>query len=116
ILNVTSHGDFGCSASVDYRRGYPVLVNHPASAALVEQVARECFGDDMVDGQTAAIAGSEDFASMLEVRPGCYFLMGNGDSPGSCMVHHPGYDFNDDLLPASIRMWTALAQKLLALA
>ncbi|NCZ82262.1 MAG: amidohydrolase [Betaproteobacteria bacterium] len=107
---------FGCSAGVDYRRGYPVLVNHPASAALVEQVARECFGDDMVDGQTAAIAGSEDFASMLEVRPGCYFLMGNGDSPGSCMVHHPGYDFNDDLLPASIRMWTALAQKLLALA
>lgn len=105
---------FGCAATVNYRRGYPVLVNHPASSALVEQVARECFGDAMVDGQTPPIAGSEDFASMLEVRPGCYFLMGNGDAPGTCMVHHPGYDFNDDLLPASIRMWTALAQKLLA--
>ena len=106
---------FGCTASVNYRRGYPVLVNHPASSSLVEQVARECFGEDMVDGQTPPIGGSEDFASMLEVRPGCYFLMGNGDGPGSCMVHHPGYDFNDDLLPASIRMWTALAQKLLEL-
>jgi len=104
---------FGCSVTINYRRGYPVLVNHPESSALVEQVARECFGDSMVDGQTAAVAGSEDFASMLEVRPGCYFLMGNGDAPGSCMVHHPGYDFNDDLLPSSIRMWSALAQKLL---
>ena len=104
---------FGCSATIDYRKGYPVLVNHPKSSALVEQVARECFGDSMVDGQAAPVAGSEDFASMLEARPGCYFLMGNGDAPGSCMVHHPGYDFNDDLLPSSIRLWSALAQKLL---
>lgn len=102
---------FNCSAQVNYMHGYPVLVNDASCSALVEKVARECFGSTMVDGQTSAITGSEDFASMLEVRPGCYFLMGNGNAPGSCMVHHPGYDFNDELLPASIRMWIGLCRE-----
>jgi len=101
---------FGCKAEVNYRHGYPVLVNDASCSALVEKVARECFGDAMVEGHTSPITGSEDFASMLEQRPGCYFLMGNGDAPGSCMVHHPGYDFNDELLPAAIRMWIALGR------
>jgi hippurate hydrolase len=91
--------------------GYPVLVNDASCSALIEKVARECFGSAMVDGQALPITGSEDFASMLEVRAGCYFFMGNGNAPGSCMVHHPGYDFNDELLPASIRMWIGLCRE-----
>lgn len=104
---------YGCTAQVRYLHGYPVLVNDAACSALVERVARECFGTQMVEGHTSPITGSEDFASMLEALPGCYFFMGNGDSPGNCMVHHPGYDFNDELLPASIRMWIGLCSEVL---
>ena len=57
---------------------------------------------------------NEDFASMLEVRPGCYIVTGNGNSgPSGCMVHNPGYDFNDAILPVGAAFWSQLTQRFL---
>ena len=65
--------------------------------------------------QGPALPGSEDFAFMLEKLPGCYFFIGNGDgdSAGACMVHNPGYNFNDDNIGVGSAMWVALAQRYL---
>ncbi len=58
--------------------------------------------------------GSEDFAFMLQKRPGCYLFIGNGDGEGSCMVHNAGYDFNDEILTQGVRYWVELAEERLA--
>ena len=58
--------------------------------------------------------GSEDFAWMLLKRPGCYIWIGNGDGAGSCMVHNPGYDFNDDILPIGASYWATLVEQQLS--
>ena len=58
--------------------------------------------------------GSEDFAWMLLKRPGCYIWIGNGDGEGSCMVHNPGYDFNDEILPIGASYWATLVEQQLA--
>lgn len=58
--------------------------------------------------------GAEDFSFHLLEKPGCYFLIGNGDAPGSCMLHNPRYDFNDELIPLGGSMWVRLAEKWLA--
>ena len=58
--------------------------------------------------------GSEDFAFMLQARPGCYIWVGNGDRPGSCMIHNPGYDFNDEILPLGASYWATLAEQVLS--
>ena len=61
-----------------------------------------------------AVMGSEDFAFMLEHRPGCYLFLGNGDGEGSCMVHNPGYDFNDAAMETGAAFWSLLAERFLA--
>ena len=61
-----------------------------------------------------ALMGSEDFAFMLEHRPGCYLFLGNGDGAGSCMVHNPGYDFNDAVVHTGAAYWSLLVQRYLA--
>jgi hippurate hydrolase len=109
-------------AAIDYQRGYPVLVNTPAETDFARQVAVELVGAAKVDPQTRPLTGSEDFAFMLEEVPGSYLLVGNGDgSPdgfnsghGACMVHNPGYDFNDHSLPVGAAYWVLLAQRYLA--
>ncbi|MGL6112725.1 MAG: M20 aminoacylase family protein, partial [Rubrivivax sp.] len=85
----------GVSAEVDYQDGYPVLVNTPDETAFAASVGTELLGREHVRLEQPAVMGSEDFAFMLEHRPGCYLFLGNGDGEGSCMVHNPGYDFND---------------------
>jgi hippurate hydrolase len=57
--------------------------------------------------------GSEDFAFMLEHRPGCYLFLGNGDGVGSCMVHNPGYDFNDAAMETGAAFWSLLTERFL---
>ncbi|QKQ50498.1 MULTISPECIES: M20 aminoacylase family protein [Achromobacter] len=109
-------------AAIDYDRGYPVLVNTPAETDFAREVAVELVGADKVDPQTRPLTGSEDFAFMLEEVPGSYLLVGNGDgSPdgfnsghGACMVHNPGYDFNDHSLPVGAAYWVLLARRYLA--
>jgi hippurate hydrolase len=90
---------YGVSASVDYRDGYPVLVNTPEETAFAARVGIELLGAEHVEIDPPPVTGSEDFAFMLEQRPGCYLFLGNGDGEGSCMVHNPGYDFNDAAMP-----------------
>jgi len=110
---------FGVRATLAWRSGYPVLVNTPAETAFARQVALELLGPQRVTLQGPALTGSEDFAYMLERVPGSYLLIGNGTaaegfSHGACMVHNPGYDFNDDNLPVGAAYWTLLAERFLA--
>ena len=106
---------YGVRASIDYQRGYPVLVNTPAETDFARQVAQELVGAEHVTLQGAALTASEDFAFMLEQVPGSYLQIGNGDgdSAGACMVHNPGYDFNDANLPVGAAYWALLAQRFL---
>lgn len=110
---------FGCRAEVDYRKGYCVLVNHAAETALARAVALDLVGPANTTLQAPALPGSEDFAFMLERVPGSYLLIGNGvRSEGSfaghaCMVHNPGYDFNDQSLPVGAAFWALLTERYL---
>jgi len=108
---------YGVRAEVVYKRDYPVLVNHRAETDLARKVALELVGPDRVTLQGPALVGSEDFAVMLEHRPGSYLLIGNGAEghPGQspCMVHHPGYDFDDRNLPIGAAFWVRLAERFL---
>jgi len=106
---------FNVQAHVDYRKGYTVLVNNVPETDFARQVARTLVGEACVQPHGAAITGSEDFAFMLEKRPGCYFFLGNGAEghSGSCMVHNPGYDFNDANLPIGAAYWALLAESYL---
>ena len=104
---------FGVQAHVDYRRDYPVLVNTPAETEVARQVGLALLGPEQVTLQGDALTGSEDFASMLEHCPGSYVLIGNGEGEGSCMVHNPGYDFNDAILPTGAAFWSLLVQRTL---
>ena len=98
---------FGASASATYSRGYPVVVNHPLETELCAEVAREIAGRDGVDAAAPPVMGGEDFAFMLEARPGAFIFIGNGDTAG---LHHPAYDFNDRIIPAGIAYWARLAE------
>ncbi|HEF4757442.1 TPA: amidohydrolase, partial [Burkholderia multivorans] len=106
---------FGVTADVDYDYGYPVLVNHAEPTAFAADIARGMLGDDRVQIDAPPLMGSEDFAFMLEARPGCYAFIGNGiGSKGGCMVHNPGYDFNDDILAIGASYWVRVAEGWLA--
>ncbi len=107
---------FDVTAQINWRPGYAVLVNTPAETAFAREVALELVGPDRVTLQGPAVPGSEDFAFMLERVPGSYLLIGNGDgdSAGACMVHNPGYDFNDANLAVGAAYWTLLAHRFLA--
>ena len=103
----------GIKAEVTYTEKYPVLTNTREETDQCISVAGELVGAENVEGQSELVMGSEDFAFMLQEKPGCYILMGNGDGEGGCMVHHPKYDFNDKALPLGASYWTKLAETLL---
>jgi hippurate hydrolase len=105
---------FGVRAEVDWRPGYAVLVNTPRETAFARDVAVGLLGADRVTLQGPPLTGSEDFAFMLERVPGSYVLIGNGDQPGGCMVHNPGYDFNDDNIAVGSAYWVRLAERFLS--
>ncbi len=101
---------FGATAHVDYRRGYPVMVNSETETEYAAEAARAVAGDC---GSAPLVMGGEDFAYMLEERPGAYILVGNGDTAD---VHHPKYNFNDSVIPAGCSFWVELAERRLAAA
>jgi len=107
---------FGVTADIDWRPGYCVLVNTETETNFARQVALDLVGADRVTLHGPALTGSEDFAFMLEKIPGSYLLIGNGDgdSAGACMVHNPGYDFNDDNIATGAAYWVALAERYLS--
>ena len=109
---------FGVTARIDWRPGYSVLVNTSAETAFARVVATELVGADRVTLQGPPLTGSEDFAFMLERVPGSYLLIGNGagedGGAGACMVHNPGYDFNDRNIGVGSAYWVLLAERFLA--
>jgi hippurate hydrolase len=90
-----------------YTDGYPVTVNHERQTAFAADVARQVSGKGAVDDNVAPTMGGEDFAYMLEARPGAFIFVGNGDTAG---VHHPAYDFNDAAIPAGVSFWARLVE------
>ena len=108
---------FGVSARIDWKPGYAVLVNTPEETDFAREVAVELVGAERVTLQGPALSGSEDFAFMLEKVPGSYLLIGNGagegDGHGACMVHNPGYDFNDANVAIGSAYWVLLAERFL---
>jgi len=104
----------GATAEIDYQWRYPPLQNEPGMTEFARQVAIDHFGEDCLIPDMKPLTGSEDFAYMLEVKPGCYFTIGNGDGEGGCMVHNPGYDFNDAILPIGASYWVKLVERFLA--
>ena len=108
---------FGTSCEVVYERGYPVLVNTEAETRLASRVARALLGDQQVTEDATPLCASEDFAYMLQQRPGCYLMIGNGANgyhqgqpSGPCSVHNPHFDFNDQCLGTGAAFWVGLAQ------
>lgn len=107
---------YGVEARIDWREGYAVLVNSPEHTAFAVDVATKLFGNDRVTPNGPPLTASEDFAFMLEKVPGCYLFVGNGGpgSAGACMVHNPGYDFNDDLIEPGAAFWIKLVSEFLS--
>ncbi len=99
---------YGCSAQIDYDWGYPPTVNHPDETDFAAEVAREVSGDEAVDARANREMGSEDFAYMLEARPGAYLFMGTGPGAG---LHHPAYDFNDEAAPVGASFFARLVER-----
>lgn len=99
---------FGGSADVNYIKGYPVMVNHEAQTEFAASVAASVSG---ACDEAPLVMGGEDFAFMLEERPGAYILVGNGDTAS---VHHPEYNFNDEVIPAGCSWWAGIVEQRLA--
>ncbi len=95
----------GGKAEVDYRRGYPVMVNADAQTEFAAEIARSVSGSCE---DAPLVMGGEDFAFLANARPGAYILVGNGDT---AMVHHPKYNFNDEAIPAGCSWWAEIVEK-----
>jgi len=105
---------YGAQVEIDYLMGYPVVINSDRETQFAIEVAKELVGVDKVVPHTDLLMGSEDFAYMLQARPGCFLRLGNGDGEDGCMVHNPGYDFNDSNLPVGAAYWARLVERFLA--
>jgi amidohydrolase len=100
----------GGKIELEYDRGYPVTVNHALQTDVAKRVAEEIAGDANVH-ELPPQMGAEDFAYMLESRPGAFIFCGNGDSAG---LHHPAYNFNDDAIVFGTSYWIKLVENTLA--
>jgi hippurate hydrolase len=100
----------GCEATLRYDALFPATINSTAEAELCVRVLRDLVGEDRVDADPQPLMASEDFAFMLEAKPGCYIWAGNGAGDGGCSIHNPRYDFNDDLIPFGAAYWVRLVE------
>ena len=101
----------GAKATLTWKPLYPVTFNHAEQAAFAASVAREVVGDANVTTDLAPMMSTEDFAFLLEARPGAYIFLGNGASAG---WHHPAYNFDDQAIPLGTSYWIRLAERALA--
>ena len=114
---------FNARAEFSFLRNYPPTINHAKEAMLAADVAAEIVGEAMVQRHVEPTMGAEDFAYMLQEKPGAYIFLGNGDTSGPhrtaghglgpCTLHNPSYDFNDDLIPIGATFWQLLAKRFL---
>ena len=110
----------GFNAGLDFgfKRNYPPLVNHPEQTAFAVEAMRAVVGAANVKLDVEPTMGAEDFAFMLQAKPGCYVFIGNGDGEhrsgghglGPCQLHNGSYDFNDQLLPIGASYWVNLVE------
>ena len=104
---------YGGTCEFHYERRYPPTINSETEAQIAAQVASDIVGADKVNRQPKPAMGSEDFAFMLMEKPGSYIWIGNGDGEGSCMVHNPNYDFNDEILSLGATYWVRMVEHIL---
>jgi len=102
---------FGAKIEVDYQANYPVTFNHAEETVFASDVAIGVAGEAHVHRGIQPVMGGEDFSYMLEARPGAFIFIGNGDTAG---LHHPAYDFNDEVIPHGMSYWVKLAETALA--
>lgn len=110
-----------CKLDFNFHREYPATINHPDETKLCHKVLIDLVGADHIDPNTKPSMGAEDFAFMLNQKPGCYIWIGNGDGDhraqghgaGPCTLHNSSYDFNDDLIPLGASYWVMLTHKFL---
>lgn len=115
---------FNASVDFGFKRNYPPLVNHPEQTAFAIEAMRAVAGAERVDTNVEPTMGAEDFAFMLQEKPGCYVFIGNGDGAhrsgghglGPCQLHNTSYDFNDKLLPIGASYWVRLVEMRLPMA
>jgi len=100
----------GAKIDLTYERGYPVTVNHPSQTDRAIEVAKQVAGEDKVY-ETPPMMGAEDFAYMLEARPGAFIFCGNGNTAG---LHHPAYNFDDEAIVYGTSYWIKLVENTLA--
>lgn len=113
---------FGASVEFSFKRNYPPLINHEHETKFALEVMEDIVGASGILKKLEPTMGSEDFAFMLQEKPGCYVFIGNGDGNhrtaghglGPCNLHNPSYDFNDELLPIGASYWSRLAEQFLA--
>lgn len=120
MRTIAEHTARAFDAQVDFRfkRNYPPLINHAKETAFAVEVMKSVVGEHNVDAQAEPTMGAEDFAFMLQEKPGCYVFIGNGEGDhrsaghglGPCNLHNPSYDFNDELLPIGASYWVRLAE------
>jgi hippurate hydrolase len=101
---------FGAVAEVDYRLGFPALINHREETAFAREVAIDTFGAARVEVDFKPRTASEDFAFMLQAQPGSYLFVGNGDS---APLHSAHYNFDDAIIAPAARYWVRLAETFL---
>jgi hippurate hydrolase len=101
----------GAEIEIDFQPNYPVTFNHAEETAFSSDIAAEIAGEAQVNRSMPPVMGGEDFSYMLEARPGAFIFIGNGDSAG---LHHPAYDFNDEVIPHGVSYWVKLAETALA--
>jgi amidohydrolase len=109
---------FGATVDFSFKRNYPPLVNDPDKTAFAIEAMRAVVGPDNVNTHVEPTMGAEDFAFMLQARPGCYVFIGNGEGEhrlgghglGPCQLHNGSYDFNDQLLPIGASYWVRLVE------
>jgi hippurate hydrolase len=101
---------YGGEVTIEYDRGYPVLVNTSAETEFAREVAQELVGTERVIAPFPPVTGSEDFAYFLQRKPGCFLRLGNGEG---AMVHNAHYDFNDEILTLGAAYWTRLVERYL---
>ncbi len=119
MKQIAEHVSAAHDAACDFRfvRNYPPTINSAAETEFARQVMASIVGPDNVELQEPTM-GAEDFAYMLQAKPGAYCFIANGDGShremghggGPCMLHNPSYDFNDDLIPLGATYWVRLAE------
>lgn len=104
---------FGADCEVDYQKRYPATVNSEREVEYSENVANLLFGKDNVVCNPTPSMGAEDFAFMLQQKPGAYVWLGAGPAEKGRLLHNPHYDFNDEILPWGVNFWVALVEQLM---